>query len=80
MAEFETDVLTLTGPEKRVRTITIDRGDALNAINEPVLAALEQALDRLEDDTSTRAVIVRGAGGTFSAGADLSWLQHVDTE
>lgn len=54
-----------------VVTLTIDRQEALNALNEQVLLDLDEALDRAVADHA-RAVIVTGAGDrSFVAGADV---------
>jgi enoyl-CoA hydratase/carnithine racemase len=55
-----------------VATLTLDRPERLNAVNQPMLEALRAALDRADADDSVRAVIVTGAGRAFCAGADLS--------
>jgi enoyl-CoA hydratase/3-hydroxyacyl-CoA dehydrogenase len=59
--------------EKRgkVSIITI-RNQRLNLIDAQVLQELEKAVDEVADERETLAVIVRGSGGVFSAGAELS--------
>ncbi len=52
--------------------ITLNRPNALNALNEDMLIELDQALAEAESDPEIRAVVITGAGGTFSAGEDLS--------
>jgi enoyl-CoA hydratase/carnithine racemase len=53
-------------------TVTINRPQARNALNTPTIAELNHAFSELAADTSTRVVILRGAGDlAFSAGADL---------
>ena len=52
-------------------TLTLNRPDKLNAIDSPMLAALEQALGEIERDGEVRAVLLTGAGRAFSAGADI---------
>ncbi len=52
--------------------ITLNRPHALNAINEDLLNELDQALAEAETDPEIRAVVLTGAGGTFSVGEDLS--------
>ena len=52
--------------------ITLNRPNALNAINEDMLRELDGALTEAESDPEIRAVVITGAGGTFSAGEDLS--------
>ncbi len=54
-----------------VALLTLNRPDKLNAINEPMIRALDAALDAAEADESVRAIVVAGAGRAFSAGFDL---------
>jgi len=54
-----------------VALLTLNRPDKLNAINGPVIEALDAALDAAEADGSVRAIVVAGAGRAFSAGFDL---------
>lgn len=51
--------------------IVLDRPDKLNAINGPMLDALERSLDAVEDRDDVRAVLLSGRGRAFSAGFDL---------
>lgn len=61
-----------------VSTITINRPDALNALNVETLIALADALDDAAD--GTRALIVTGAGEkAFAAGADISYMADLST-
>jgi enoyl-CoA hydratase/carnithine racemase len=52
-------VLTLNRPEKR------------NALNQPLIDALDQALRKFENDREIRALLLRGEGASFCAGIDL---------
>ena len=54
-----------------VRTITLNRPDALNAFNRAMWRALIDAIDQAKDDSSARVVVITGAGRAFSAGAAL---------
>ena len=54
-----------------VALVTINRPEALNALNDEVLAALEGAFHTLGIDPSIRAVILTGTGKAFVAGADI---------
>ncbi len=54
-----------------VATITLNRPDKLNAFNEAMHGELARALDRIETDTTVRALLLTGAGRAFSAGQDL---------
>jgi enoyl-CoA hydratase len=63
----------LIGNAGHVATITINRPDKLNALNEPTRAAIVSALDRFESDPDVRVVILTGAGEkAFIAGADIA--------
>jgi 2-(1,2-epoxy-1,2-dihydrophenyl)acetyl-CoA isomerase len=53
-------------------TITLDRPEKKNAVNAPMWNALDRSFRELATDPEARAVILTGAGGNFSAGADLS--------
>src|SRR5712692_10136652 len=55
-----------------VVTITLNRPQALNAINPQMTAELHQALDAADADPEARAIILTGAGRGFSAGYDIA--------
>jgi len=56
-----------------IATITLDRGDGLNAMNKAMMFELLDAFDATDGDNTVRAVIVTGAGErSFCVGADLS--------
>jgi methylglutaconyl-CoA hydratase len=46
-----------------------------NAFNDDLISALEEAFRTLAGAEGVRVVFIRGAGGTFSAGADLDWMR-----
>jgi enoyl-CoA hydratase len=54
-----------------VVTLTLNRPQALNAINPQMTAELHQALDAADADPEARAIILTGAGRAFSAGYDI---------
>src|SRR5687767_14908883 len=54
-----------------VRVITITRPHKRNAIDRPTALALAAAFDEFDADDSASVAILTGAGGYFSAGADL---------
>ncbi|MDR7086327.1 enoyl-CoA hydratase/carnithine racemase [Aeromicrobium panaciterrae] len=56
----------------RVRTVTLNRPDALNAFNEALYDALTEALRAAAADDSVAVVLLTGAGRAFSAGTDLA--------
>ncbi|MDD6159623.1 MAG: enoyl-CoA hydratase-related protein [Oscillospiraceae bacterium] len=54
-----------------VAILTIDRPEALNALNSQVLTDLNEAIDKVEAADDVFAVIITGAGRSFVAGADI---------
>ncbi|MBM7368645.1 enoyl-CoA hydratase/isomerase family protein [Gordonia hydrophobica] len=54
-----------------VATVTLNRPDAMNAMNTPLLDQLVGTLETLSDDPTTRVIILTGAGRAFCAGGDL---------
>lgn len=59
----------------RVATITVNRPDKLNALNDRVIAELGEAIDDVVGDNAVSGVILTGAGRAFVAGADISELE-----
>src|SRR5256714_7542623 len=58
----------------RVATLTVNRPDKLNALNDATIAELGQAIDQIRLDDAIGGVILTGAGRAFVAGADISEL------
>jgi enoyl-CoA hydratase len=54
-----------------IAVITINRPEARNAVNEAVARGIAAAVDELDPRRDVAAMILTGAGGTFSAGMDL---------
>ena len=54
-----------------VATLTINRPRRRNALDSAAMSALAEALGGVEEDRATRALVIQGAGGSFSAGRDL---------
>lgn len=61
-----TAILTLDYPERR------------NALAMPMRQRLVDALEAIEADRAMRAIVITGAGGTFSAGGDISGMDVAD--
>lgn len=60
-----------------VSRIVMKRPEVHNAFDARLVAELTAALLDLDLDASTRAVVLTGAGSTFSAGADLNWMRDM---
>jgi methylglutaconyl-CoA hydratase len=63
--------------ENSVQTITLNRPEKRNALNDALINALKNALAEADKDENLRAVVIRGAGKDFCSGADLSALQKI---
>ena len=59
----------------RIATITVNRPDKLNALNDATLTELERAIEAARADSAVGAILLTGAGRAFVAGADIKELQ-----
>ncbi len=60
----------------RVLWVTLNRPDAMNAINDSVVDGLNEAMDTAEKDPSIRCLVLSANGRAFCAGADLKTVQQ----
>ena len=56
----------------RIATLTVNRPDKLNALNDATIAELGRAIDEVRVRDDIAGLIVTGAGRAFVAGADIS--------
>lgn len=70
--------LLIHGPEQGVLLLTLNRPEALNALNTALLSELSAALDTAEADADTRAVVITGSDRAFAAGADINEMADRD--
>jgi len=66
--------------EGRIATLTFNRPEKRNPLNEEILLELEDMLHQVRDDPQVRVMIFTGSGNTFSAGADLSQIRGLSEE
>ena len=67
--------------EGAVAVVTIDRQDALNALNVETLTELRDRLRELAGEAEVRAVVLTGAGEkAFVAGADIKYMSGLEPE
>ena len=59
---------------ERIATITVNRPDKLNALNDALMAELGAAMDEVLSRADVGAVLLTGAGRAFVAGADIGEL------
>src|SRR6476469_8228555 len=60
-----------------LRIITLNRPDALNAVNDALHVGLAKIWDALNEDAGARAAVITGAGRAFSAGGDFNYLDEL---
>jgi len=73
-------VTLLIADENRVRTLTFNRPEALNAFSEALYDATTEALLAAAEDPEVSVVLLTGAGRAFSAGNDLVEMQKLVTD
>lgn len=70
MSKFRTIIYEKSG---NVAHITLNRPEAMNALNRIMFREIGQALEDAEQDNSVRVVVMKGAGRAFCAGVDLKF-------
>jgi enoyl-CoA hydratase len=67
--------------EEPIAVVTVNRPDAMNALDVATLTQLRDALLDLRDDSEVRVVVLTGAGErAFVAGADIKYMSGLDPE
>ncbi len=62
-----------------VAIVTVNRPEARNALTWDMYDALVEACDSAEANRNVRVLIIRGSGGAFAAGTDISQFREFDT-
>lgn len=70
-------MMILYSVDNSVASITLNRPEKRNALNDELIAGIKQGLERAAGDENVRAVVISGAGKDFCSGADLSALQKI---
>jgi enoyl-CoA hydratase/3-hydroxyacyl-CoA dehydrogenase len=64
-----------------IATLTIQRPDAMNALNEAVVAQLGAAFRAVEADPAVRGIVIAGSGKAFVAGADIRFfIRNIESQ
>src|SRR3954453_19092988 len=66
--------------EGPLRVITLNRPDALNAVNDALHTGLARLWPQLSEDHDARAAVLTGSGRAFSAGGDPTYLDPVSKD
>ena len=70
------DQVVLYEPRDRIGYLTLNRPDALNAIDETVLESFPNVLETAVADQSIKALVISGAADVFCVGLDIDLLTH----
>jgi len=63
--------------ENAVAKVTLNRPEVHNAFNEEVISSLIECFDTINNDDRVRVMVLQASGKSFSAGADLHWMQKM---
>ncbi len=69
--------ITLDKDSQGVVTLSINRPEIHNAFDDVLIAELISALNKVEEDSEARVLILKSEGKSFSAGADLRWMRRM---
>lgn len=69
--------ILVTAPKPGVGLITLNRPRALNALSTGLFRELNEALDQLDNDKNTGAIVLTGVAKAFAAGADIKEMQDL---
>lgn len=72
-----TEPLVLYDVSQRIATLSINRPEKRNALNPELVMQLTEAFKRAGDDEAVKVIVLKAKGSTFSAGADLAYLQQL---
>ena len=57
-----------------INTLIMNKPDSMNALSVDIIEGLKEGLRSIAADEGARVVVIEGAGGNFSSGADMNWL------
>lgn len=69
---FETIIVEI---EDHIAKVTLNRPDALNALNDQLMRELAQAMAAAQADTKVRCIVLTGSEKAFAAGADIAMMK-----
>jgi len=69
------DLVRIEATQAGAATVVMNRPGRKNAFDAGLISAMAEAFETLRGAEGVRVVFLRGAGGAFSAGADLDWMR-----
>lgn len=70
------DLVRIEATHEGAATVVLNRPERKNAFDADLISAMDEAFETLRGAEGVRVVFLQGAGGTFSAGADLEWMRQ----
>ena len=70
---YETIILDV---ENHVATVTLNRPDALNALNDQLMSELADCLKGCQENEKVRCIVITGSEKAFAAGADIAMMKE----
>jgi len=71
-----TDLVRIEATHEGAATVVLNRPARKNAFDADLISAMNEAFETLRGAEGVRVVFLQGAGGAFSAGADLEWMRQ----
>ena len=75
---MEYENIIVTKEDGGIAVISLNRPDALNALNAAVAKDIRSAAETLKEDDDVRVIVITGKGRAFAAGADIKELKDAD--
>ena len=63
--------------ERDLVKINLNRPDVRNAFNDIMIKELHNVFDQIKESATAKALLIKGNGSLFSAGADLNWMKNM---
>ncbi len=73
----DTDAILLRHDQDGICTLTLNRPQARNALSRELMAAVQQQMDALRDDSAVKVVVIAANGPAFCAGHDLKEVRDL---
>ncbi|MBT6338323.1 MAG: enoyl-CoA hydratase/isomerase family protein [Desulfobacula sp.] len=70
----DTELVVLDVQDNGIACLTLNRPHAMNALNLPLINQFEEAFFKAEADPAVNAIVIKGAGKFFVAGADIKFF------
>jgi len=77
-ASYQYILVEKRGANDCVALITLNRPKALNALSDPLMAEICDALEKIQADKGVSAVVITGSEKAFAAGADIKQMKDMD--